>query len=167
MREVESAAEEIARLRGNEEFYIPMSRLSDFETKGVIPSIYRMYTLSVIYRMDPRKVFALYDVPFDFGPRDALHSKRHVEHREVRDRSRRNATPPVVGCFLLDLLLPKKHRENLIGDIEQDFTTNILPRYGRTAASIWFWKQVIAEIIPGLYLRIFASFVKHFFSRVH
>src|SRR5438132_45091 len=50
MRDVEGASARIARKHQNEEFAIPPSRLSDIETKGVVPSIYRVYALAVIYR---------------------------------------------------------------------------------------------------------------------
>ena len=62
MRDIETASEQIARRRDNEEYSIPISRLSDFETKGVIPSIYRLYSLSVIYRKDFRELLAWYGV---------------------------------------------------------------------------------------------------------
>jgi len=62
MRDIETASEQIAHRRNNEEYSIPISRLSDFETKGVIPSIYRLYSLSVIYRKDFRELLAWYGV---------------------------------------------------------------------------------------------------------
>jgi transcriptional regulator with XRE-family HTH domain len=62
MRDVENASERIARRRNNEEFLIPISRLSDFETKGVIPSIYRLYTLAAIYRRDFGELLSWYGV---------------------------------------------------------------------------------------------------------
>ncbi len=62
MRDIETASEEIARVRGNEEYSIPISRLSDFETKGVIPSVYRFYSLAVVYRKDFRAILAWYGV---------------------------------------------------------------------------------------------------------
>jgi transcriptional regulator with XRE-family HTH domain len=62
MRDIETASAEIARRRNNEEYSIPISRLSDFETKGVIPSIYRLYSLSVIYRKDFRELLAWYGI---------------------------------------------------------------------------------------------------------
>jgi hypothetical protein len=41
------------------------TRLSDFETKGVIPSVYRLYSLAVIYRSDFKELLKLYDVDID------------------------------------------------------------------------------------------------------
>jgi len=60
MRDVETASTAIADRHKSDEFSIPPSRLSDIETKGVVPSIYRLYSLSVIYRRDAREILALY-----------------------------------------------------------------------------------------------------------
>jgi len=62
MRDVENASTRIAQKRANDEFAIPPSRLSDVETKGVIPSIYRLYSLAVIYRRDIRELLSWYGV---------------------------------------------------------------------------------------------------------
>lgn len=65
LRHVEAASSEIAARHANQEFFIPFSRLSEIETKGLLPSIYRLYTLAAIYREDYRKICGLYDVKFD------------------------------------------------------------------------------------------------------
>lgn len=65
IRDVENASMKIAARRKIEEFAIPLSRLSDIETKGVLPSIYRLYSLSVIYRRDLRELLAWYGVDVD------------------------------------------------------------------------------------------------------
>jgi transcriptional regulator with XRE-family HTH domain len=62
MRDVENSSARIADKYRNEEYSIPPSRLSDIETKGILPSIYRLYTLSVIYRRDLRELLAWYGV---------------------------------------------------------------------------------------------------------
>ena len=62
MRDVESASECIAQRRNNEEYFIPISRLSDFETKRVIPSIYRLYSLAAIYRRDLWELLSFYGI---------------------------------------------------------------------------------------------------------
>src|SRR5260370_41596810 len=58
MRDVENSSARVADKYRNEEFSIPPSRLSDIETKGILPSIFRLYMLSVIYRRDLREVFS-------------------------------------------------------------------------------------------------------------
>jgi transcriptional regulator with XRE-family HTH domain len=70
MRDVETGSERLARKHGNEEYLIPISRLSDFETKGVIPSIYRLYSLAVIYHQDFRELLRWYGVNLDLAVSD-------------------------------------------------------------------------------------------------
>lgn len=62
MRDVETSSSRIAQKHGNDEFSIPPSRLSDIETKTIVPSIYRLYSLAVIYRRDFREILSWYDV---------------------------------------------------------------------------------------------------------
>jgi hypothetical protein len=62
MREVENASLRIAARHSNDEYAIAPSRLSDIETKGVTPSIYRLYALAVIYRLDVREILAWYGI---------------------------------------------------------------------------------------------------------
>jgi transcriptional regulator with XRE-family HTH domain len=62
MRDVENSSTRIAEKYDNEEFFIPPSRLSDIETKGILPSVYRLYALAVIYRRDLRELMSWYGV---------------------------------------------------------------------------------------------------------
>lgn len=62
MRDVETGSIQVARRLGNDEFAIPPSRLSDIETKGVVPSIFRLYALAAIYRCDYRALLSWYGV---------------------------------------------------------------------------------------------------------
>src|SRR5437870_12343710 len=64
-REVEEASHEIAERRGSDEFALALSRLADIENKGTVPSIYRLYTLCAIYRLDVSEVLQWYGVPVD------------------------------------------------------------------------------------------------------
>lgn len=70
-RDVEQASQVIAQRHGNDEFVIALSRLADIENKGTVPSIYRLYTLCVIYRLDPLEVMRWYGVDFSQLPSDA------------------------------------------------------------------------------------------------
>jgi transcriptional regulator with XRE-family HTH domain len=72
-REVREASLQIAARRGNDEFAIPLSRLADIENKQRVPTIYRAYTLSVIYRIDYQEVLRWYGVPVELMAGDALH----------------------------------------------------------------------------------------------
>jgi transcriptional regulator with XRE-family HTH domain len=62
MRDVENYSARLAAKYRNEEYSIPPSRLSDIETKGILPSIFRLYALSVIYRHDLRELMSWYGV---------------------------------------------------------------------------------------------------------
>ncbi len=65
LKDVELASNQIARRFENEEFAIPISRLSDIETKGIIPSIYRLYSFAAIYRRDYRELLSFYGLELD------------------------------------------------------------------------------------------------------
>ena len=55
--------------------------------------------------------------------------------------------------FLL-LLIPRKSRENLVGDLEEEFSTIILPRCGQRKAQAWYWWQVSASIAPLVWAQV-------------
>jgi transcriptional regulator with XRE-family HTH domain len=88
MREVESASFRIAERHGNDEFAVCPSRLSDIETKGLVPSIFRLYSLSVIYRCDLREILAWYGIDLSLSAAD-LHlslppkSAKYVDSRDT------------------------------------------------------------------------------------
>jgi transcriptional regulator with XRE-family HTH domain len=70
-RDVEEAGAKIAERHQNEEFSIALSRLSDIENKGTVPTIYRLYTLCAIYRLDLLEVLEWYRVDVAAMPADA------------------------------------------------------------------------------------------------
>ena len=70
MREVESASGRIAERHGNDEFAVSPSRLSDIETKGLVPSIFRLYSLAIIYRSDVREVLSWYGIDLSLSAAD-------------------------------------------------------------------------------------------------
>lgn len=65
MRDVEAASTRIAERHQNEDFAISPSRLSDIESKGLVPNIHRVYSLSVIYRRDLRELLRWYGIDID------------------------------------------------------------------------------------------------------
>jgi len=84
LRDVEIASTGLAEARGIEDFIVNPSRLSDIETKGVIPSIYRLYVLSVIYRTDFAEMLKLYGVDLHSAAADfAICSPRKTHRVEV------------------------------------------------------------------------------------
>jgi hypothetical protein len=69
---VETASERIAKRHRDEEFLIQISRLSHIENRRTIPSIQRLYTLSVIYRTDIRELMALYGIDLNDAAADVM-----------------------------------------------------------------------------------------------
>ena len=70
-RDVEEATNRIAALRQNNEFSVALSRLSDIENKGTVPTIYRLYALCAVYRLDLTQVLEWYGVDLALLPADA------------------------------------------------------------------------------------------------
>ena len=80
-RDVEEASAKIAARRGNDEFLVALSRLADIENKGTLPSIYRLYSLCAIYRLDLSEVLSWYGVDLGALPADAAlleHNRTHM-----------------------------------------------------------------------------------------
>ncbi len=71
-RDVEEASLRIAERHKNDEFIIALSRLSDIENKGTVPTIYRLYSLCTIYRLDIHEVMEWYGVDISQMPADAM-----------------------------------------------------------------------------------------------
>jgi hypothetical protein len=70
-RDVEQASLRISERRQSDEFSIALSRLSDIENKGTVPTIYRLYSLCAIYRLDLLEVLEWYGVDMAMVPADA------------------------------------------------------------------------------------------------
>jgi len=71
-RDVEEASLRIAERHKNDEFIIALSRLADIENKGTVPSLYRLYSLCTIYRLDLHEVMEWYGVDISQMPADAM-----------------------------------------------------------------------------------------------
>jgi hypothetical protein len=58
-----------------------------------------------------------------------------------------SAVPPKGAHYLLDLFLAKADREVMPGDLEEEFTTSVLPNYGPRRAQLWFWTKTMSAIV--------------------
>lgn len=65
IREVEEASHRLAKKYENEEFFVPVARLSDIERKGILPSIFKLYSLAAIYQVSFNELIAHYGVDPD------------------------------------------------------------------------------------------------------
>jgi hypothetical protein len=57
--------------------------------------------------------------------------------------------PPRFARFVF-LLIPKRNREHLVGDLEEEFNIVVLPQYGSFLARCWYFEQVMLAV--GFYL---------------
>jgi hypothetical protein len=71
-RDVEEASLRIAERHKNDEFIIALSRLADIENKGTVPTLYRLYSLCAIYRLDLNEVLEWYGVEVGALPGDSV-----------------------------------------------------------------------------------------------
>jgi transcriptional regulator with XRE-family HTH domain len=70
IRDVETASARLAAKYRNDDYNLPLSRLSDIETKGITPSIYRLYALAVICRVSIEELFSWYEIDLTRTPAD-------------------------------------------------------------------------------------------------
>ncbi len=70
-RDVEEASLKIAARHKNDEFAILISRLADIENKGTVPSIYKLYSLCAIYRLDLSELLEWYGIQLGMIGADA------------------------------------------------------------------------------------------------
>lgn len=63
MRQVTAATKRMAEYLDNEEFVVSVSRLCEIETRGVVPGIYRMYSLAVVYNIELTEILLWYGIP--------------------------------------------------------------------------------------------------------
>jgi len=67
-REVEECSRAIAGDHGNEEFYISNAWLTQLENKNSIPSIYKLFSLSVIYRTKFADLLGIFGIDLILAP---------------------------------------------------------------------------------------------------
>ena len=95
MRDVEIASAALAAKHGNDDFSVPLSRLSDIETKGIVPSIFRLYSLAVIYRCDLRDLLSWYGIDLNEVASDLNVASPPKSHRADTLQSATNVRIPV------------------------------------------------------------------------
>lgn len=71
VRDVEQASLKIAEKYHNDEFAVLINRLSEIENRGLIPSLYKLYSLCAIYRLDFQEVMEWYGIALESLPADA------------------------------------------------------------------------------------------------
>jgi transcriptional regulator with XRE-family HTH domain len=64
-RDVERGSYELAARRGRQDFIVHISRLADIENHGVVPNLHKLYTLAVMYHLNPLEIAGWYEAPLE------------------------------------------------------------------------------------------------------
>jgi transcriptional regulator with XRE-family HTH domain len=79
-RDVEDASGRIADRHKSSEYSIALSRLADIENKGTLPTLFRLYSLCAIYRLELSDVLRWYGIDLGDLPADALEADVERTH---------------------------------------------------------------------------------------
>jgi hypothetical protein len=74
------------------------------------------------------------------------------EMKRLLGRVLHASAPPPNAERVVCYLLPKRQREAILGDLEEDYRTTFLPKFGPREARRMYWSQFIrsvAAIMPG------------------
>ena len=120
-RDVERASQRIAAERQSDEFAIALSRLADIEHKGTVPTIYRLYSLCVIYRLNLCEVLQWYGVPLDTTAADIFQTPLAGTHPV-------EINPPVS--------VPVPQPDGSLDPGRTTLLTHLAKRWGKTGLSL-------------------------------
>jgi transcriptional regulator with XRE-family HTH domain len=72
VRDVELASQKIAEKYHNDEFAVLINRISEIENRGLVPTLYKLYSLCAIYRIDFQQALEWYGISLAALPADAV-----------------------------------------------------------------------------------------------
>src|SRR5437899_1319324 len=62
VRDVEQASQKIADKYRNDEFAVLINRISEIENRGLVPTVFKLYSLCAIYRLEVPEVLEWYGI---------------------------------------------------------------------------------------------------------
>jgi transcriptional regulator with XRE-family HTH domain len=80
VRDVEQATQKIADKYRNDDFTVLINRISEIENRGLTPSLYKLYSLCAIYRLDFQEVLGWYGISLESLPVDSLFAEVPQTH---------------------------------------------------------------------------------------
>src|SRR5579864_4750969 len=80
VRDVEQASLKIAEKYHNDEYGVLINRISEIENRGLVPTIYKLYSLCAIYRLDFQEVVEWYGISFAALPADSAFAEVSQTH---------------------------------------------------------------------------------------
>lgn len=96
LREVEEQTRQIAEIERNEEYYISKGWIYEIENTEAIPSVFKLYSLSILYHVKFTDLLLMYGVDLDKISKHQMrvrHEKTHLTDIEVYDRQRTVSFP--------------------------------------------------------------------------
>lgn len=84
-----------------------------------------------------------------------IHSVQSILRKidSVADSGKLATAPPTSAKYIL-LLIPRRYREHLVGDLEEEYNTIVLPEYGARKARNWYWWHVVISVGPLLWVHV-------------
>jgi hypothetical protein len=76
-----------------------------------------------------------------------------VERLETKTHDLPPTAPPKFGQYLLYLFLSRERREDVAGDLQEEYPI-VRCEFGRWGAWAWYWSQVIRSIQPLAWSRL-------------
>lgn len=156
MRDVENASVIISQRRRGQEYLIPPSRLSDIETKGIVPSMFRFYCLSAIYHKPAEELLQLYGIRLDATRVDWDASQPANSHLVTLIRGRAVCTMPVKLEPGFDL-----RKSSVLGRIVQQWGEVPFSLLGRLASQDYTYAFIGREdftmhpmLQPGAFVQV-------------
>ncbi|HZO99679.1 MAG TPA: helix-turn-helix transcriptional regulator [Terriglobia bacterium] len=92
LRQVEQASLEIADAERNSEYVVSVGRLNQIENDGSLPSIYKLYSLAVIYKLSVEEAMGVYGINLSRMDGHRLRARQtntHVFSVELGDPAKR------------------------------------------------------------------------------
>jgi hypothetical protein len=77
--------------------------------------------------------------------------------RQILAEEEAGLEPPLKAERLLNYVLPRARREEILGDLEEDYHTNWLPKFGHREARRLYWWHAIRSTGPMLWIGLKAS----------
>jgi len=94
--------------------------------------------------------FQLTHLKYDSIASDRVGLVKSLVSEIIRRRNEDTCTnPPRVAEFCL-LLIPLRQREHILGDLEEEFNTQVVPEYGIFWAHLYYYWQVLMELVTAI-----------------
>lgn len=78
----------------------------------------------------------------------------HARSRRKAPKLCGNDAVPQRAELILRFALPKEQREYLIGDLDEEFRSEMVPKFGYRVAARWYWVQVLKAVAGAFGARL-------------